>query len=57
MSRRFRGRAWPVPALLDDLLVAKQRLLVKAFVGFKTCDGPFEELDVGSDQPPAPRDR
>ena len=51
------GRARTVPPLLDDLLVAKQRLLVKTFVGFKTCDGPFEELDVDGDQPPDPRDR
>lgn len=51
------GRARTVPPLIDDLLVGSQRLIVKAFVGFKTCDGPFEELDVDSDRPPDPRDR
>lgn len=46
------GRARTVPPLIDDLLVANQRLIVKAFVGFKTCDGPFEKLDVNSNRPP-----
>lgn len=51
------GRARAVPPLLDDLLVANQRILVRTFVGFRSCDVPFEELDVGSDRPPDPRAR
>lgn len=33
------GRAKTVPPLLDDLLVANQRILVRAFVGFDSCPG------------------